>query len=386
MRRPPDPDRYSQFVTATLAQRIPAILRNTEDGADAEAARQLRAIARAVAADAPMLLDLAGWPFPGWEDMPARVNGRRPSAAPFFDFEYWLYFRILKAVGFVETGTDPFRRIKHRDLDRHLAWADTAMTTTTTFGDGLKLSLLANAHDLSQIAKPGSSHAFGLGLLDFDPSKLRRLNIVADNFGGEFVGDLVLAIIAAEQGIEAVLHVKPLPIFVSDTTLEDVTLLLDRVGAGSDFGQRLGAAVRVGTIRFAAHPFWAAPRYLDRLPVEELGTGEGVLTVLKGDLNYRRAVGDASGPIETPFAELAVLPAVPLLSLRSIKSYAVAGVTEWPLGLSRTRFPTDGSIIAVQQIPGRSAIEQPAVPIAPAAGSPPSGRLRQWLQRGRGQR
>ena len=376
-------DRYHPFVTATLARRIPAILRSTAEGADAEAAKQLQAIARAVTADAPMLLDVAGWPFPGWEDMPARVNGKRPSAAPFFDFEYWMYFRILKAVRFTETATDPFRRIKHRDLDKHLTWADTALDATKTLSEGLKLSLGANAHDLSQIAGPGSAHEFGLGLLEIDATKLRRLNIIADNFGGEFVGDLVLAIVAAGQGIDVVLHVKPLPIFVSDTTFEDVTLLLDRVGVGSAFGQRLAAAVRVGSIRFAAHPFWAAPQFLDRLPVEELGTGEGVLTVLKGDLNYRRAVGDFSGPIETPFADLAVLPAVPILSLRSIKSYCVAGITDWPDGVSRTAFPTDGSIVAVQQIPARSAADVPTASAESSSDAAPLlRRALQWLRRG----
>ena len=376
-------DRYSRFVSATLANRIPLILRSTEEGADAEAARQLQAIARAVAADAPMLLDIAAWPFPGWEDMPARVNGKRPSAAPFFDFEYWMYFRVLRAVRFGETATDPFRRIKHRDLNKHLAWADTALAATGTLSEGLKLSLGANAHDLSQITRPGSTHEFGLDLLGIDATKLRRLNIIADNFGGEFVGDLVLAIIAADQGIDVVLHVKPLPIFVSDTTLEDVTLLLDRVGAGSAFDQRLAAAVRVGSIRFAAHSFWAAPQFLDRLPVEELGTGEGVLTVLKGDLNYRRAVGDFSGPIETPFTELAVVPTVPMLSLRSIKSYCVAGISDWPDGVSRTAFPTDGSIVAVQQIPARSAAAAPtAFAESSSDGAPLLRRALQWLRRG----
>ena len=148
-------------------------------------------------------------------------------------------------------------------------------------------------------------------------------------------------------------------------------------------GQRLAAAVWVGSIRFAAHPFWAAPQFLDRLPVEERGTGEGVLTVLMGDLNYRRAVGDFSGPIETPFADLAVLPAVPMLSLRSIKSYCVAGITDWPDGVSRTAFPTDGSIVAVQQIPARTVA---GVPTASAESSSDAAlllrRALQWLRRG----
>lgn len=374
-------ERYRSFVAKTLKARIPVILKTAEEGQSEDAAKQLRAIARAVEADAPMLLDVALWPYAGWEDMPARVNGKRPSEAPFFDFEYWLYFRILNAVRFAETGIDPFRLTKHRDLDKHLSWADEALDKTKTFAEGLRLSLGANAHDLSQISKPGSSHEFGMGLLEVEPSELRRLNIIADNFGAEFVGDLVLAIIAAEQGIETVLHVKQLPMFVSDTTAEDVTILLDRVGAKSAFGQRLGAATRVGTIRFASHPFWGAPQFFDKLPAEGMGTGSGVLTVLKGDLNFRRAIGDVSVPIETPFDTLAVRPTTPLLSLRSIKSYAVAGVTDWPAGVSRTGFPMDGSIVAVQRIPASSEAPVPEI-IEP---SPRRSLFQRWTRRGRGE-
>ena len=43
------------------------------------------------------------------ETLPARVNGKRPSQAAFFDFEYWLYFRILIAVRYPVTRADPFR-------------------------------------------------------------------------------------------------------------------------------------------------------------------------------------------------------------------------------------------------------------------------------------
>jgi hypothetical protein len=374
----PDPQkRYRDFVASTMKTRIPAILRTAEEGFDAAIVAQLRAIGRAVEAGAPMVMDLDGWPFIGWEDMPARVNGRRIGEAPFFDFEYWLYFRILAAVRFAETRADPFRHTKHRDLDKHLAWADDALGRTNSLADGLRLSLAANTHDLSQVAAPGSTHEFGAALLDLDGAPYRRLNLIADNFGGEFVADLVLAIVAAEQGIEAIVHVKQLPMFVSDVTSDDVTILLDRVGAHSDFGQRLAAAVRVGTIRFASSSFWSSPKFFDRLPEAELNSGDGTLTVLKGDLNFRRAVGDVSLPIETPFAELPVQPPAPMLSLRSIKSYCVAGITDWPAGVSRTDFPMDGSIVAVQQIPAKAAV-MPSPPSEPVA----LPRLQRWLRRG----
>ncbi|MEO8756382.1 MAG: ARMT1-like domain-containing protein [Devosia sp.] len=344
-------ERYRRYVADTMAKRIPLIIRNAGEGADTETVGRLEAIGRAVAAGASIVIDLSNWPFQGWEEMPARVNGRRISDAPFFDFEYWLYFRILEAVRFGETRIDPFRATKHRDFDKQLKWADEALERTTTLSAGLKLSLDANAHDLSQIGAPTANHDVGRALLDVERRTPERLNIIADNFGAEFVADVVLAIVAAEMGIEVVVHVKQLPMFVSDATADDVTILFDRVGKDSSFGRRLLAAVQRGSIRFSAHAFWSAPKFLDRLPVEELGRGEGILTVLKGDLNFRRAIGDASVAVETPFQSLAVLPASPMLSLRSIKSYCVAGMTEWPKGLSRIDFPMDGSIVVAQEIP-----------------------------------
>lgn len=373
-------ERYARFVADTLAKRIPAILRIAEEGQNEQAIKQLRAIGRSIDADGPMVLGLEGWPFAGWEDMPQRVNGKRPREAAFFDFEYWLYYRILQSVRFAETRVDPFRAIKHRDIDKHLSWADGALGTTKSFEDGLRLSLAANAHDLSQLSIPEPKSEIGADLLKLDPGEINRLNIIADNFGQEFAGDLVLAVLAAEHGMEVVVHVKQLPMFVSDTTSDDVTILLDRLRPDTPFGGRLLKTVRQGLVRFASNAIWSAPQFFNRLPAEELGTGHRVLTVIKGDLNYRRALGDISVDIGTPLQKLALLPAAPMLSLRSIKSYCVAGVTEWPTGMSRTEFPVDGTIVAVQKIPSpQTAATQPVA--QPQTALP---RFRRFLRRGQG--
>jgi hypothetical protein len=346
--------RYRNYVNQALKGRVPAILGIAAEGQNAEAVRQLLAIGRAVEANAPMVIDLHDWPIPGWEALPGRINGRRPTEASFFDFEHWLYFRILLAVRYHKGGRDPFRAIKHGDLERHIHWAEQALEKTHTFGEALNLSLDANAHDLSQVGGPSQSHDLGRELLQIGTSNIRRLNIIADNFGGEFVADLVLATIASEAGVEVVIHVKHLPMFVSDTTTDDVVILFDRLTPGSTLARRLQAEVKRGGIRITSHSFWSAPLFMDEAPIEELEAGEGVLTVLKGDLNYRRAIGDVSVPVETPFESLAVLPAVPMLALRSIKSYCVAGMKVWPAGMSTEDFPKDGSIVVAQHIPAKA--------------------------------
>ncbi len=349
----PPSTRYHDYVRQTLKTRIPAILKIAGEGQNAEAVRQLLAIGRAVDANAPMVLDLHDWPIPGWESLPGRVNGKRPTEASFFDFEYWLYFRILLATRYPRNSADPFRATKHRDLERHIQWAEQAIQKTQTLPEALTLSLHANAHDLSQVSEPASSHYLGGELLQIEPSGIRRLNIIADNFGAEFVADLVLAIIAAEAGIEVVVHVKHLPMFVSDTTTDDVVILFDRLTPGSAFARRLQAEVKRGSLRVTSNSFWSAPLFMDQAPLDELDAGEGALTILKGDLNFRRAIGDVTVPIETPFETLPILPAVPMLALRSIKSYCVAGMKVWPAGMSTEDFPKDGAIVVAQQIPAR---------------------------------
>ncbi|MEO6012433.1 MAG: ARMT1-like domain-containing protein [Devosia sp.] len=349
-------ERARGYVAATLKARIPIIIKTAAEGQDAEAVRQLDAIARSIAADGPMVLDYQSWPLPGWDALAGRVNGKRPSEAPFFDFEYWLYFRILKAVRYPETRTDPFRSTKHKDLERHIEWAEQALAKTHTIADALNLALDANAHDLSQISGPKSRYDLGRSILDGVAEGVTHLNIIADNFGGEFVADLILATIAAEAGIEVVVHVKHLPMFVSDVTTDDVVILFDRLRPSSEFSRRLQMQVDRGGVRLTSNAFWAAPKFLDQLPLEELGTGPGVLNVLKGDLNFRRAIGDASVPIETPFENLPILPAAPMLALRSIKSYCVANMKDWPAGLNRENFPMDGSIVLAQQIPAATIV------------------------------
>src|SRR5205085_1569905 len=108
----------------------------------------------------------------------------------------------------------------------------------------------------------------------------------------------------------------------------------------TEFGKRLLREIERGTIRFTAAAFWSAPEFLDRMPVDLLGEGRATLNILKGDLNFRRAVGDVAVDPDTPFEALRVRPPAPLLSLRSIKSYCVAGMAGiWPPALPRADFP-----------------------------------------------
>jgi hypothetical protein len=163
------------------------------------------------------------------------------------------------------------------------------------------------------------------------------VHVIADNAGTELTLDLVLAdAILSELDAPVVVHLKAHPTFVSDATVVDVERFLGRdvelaalPAGGGAFFQRLAGAHREGRLVLADHPFWNGPCSLWELPpdlVEIFASAR--LVVLKGDANYRRALGDALWPSTTPFREITSYFPAPLLALRTLKRDTIAGLAE----------------------------------------------------------
>ncbi len=79
--------------------------------------------------------------------------------------------------------------------------------------------------------------------------------------------------------------------------------------------------------------------------------------VLKGDLNYRRLVGDAAWPASTPLADAVQLPA-PVAVLRTLKSDVLVGADPAVVARLDTDTPgwrSEGSRALVQVLSRRSA-------------------------------
>ncbi len=53
---------------------------------------------------------------------------------------------------------------------------------------------------------------------------------------------------------------------------------------------------------------------------------DAALVIIKGDANYRRMVGDALWPADTPFTDVTSYFPAPLLALRTLKSDPVVGL------------------------------------------------------------
>ncbi|RKE18234.1 damage-control phosphatase ARMT1 family protein [Streptomyces sp. TLI_171] len=282
-----------------------------------------------------------------WRRWGEGLWGEPWSRAPFLWAESWFYRRLLEATGYFRPGAwqgiDPFGPFKAAELaspavDAELAALDgiDALTEDQRRRALLSSALWGNRADLS----------FGLttdagrpeqGLVADDGAALwellrsgGRIGLVADNAGRELLPDLVLIdhLLTREAAEQVVLYVKPQPYFVSDATTADVLAALERLrSTPTGIGERLWRAMREGALVVRTHAFFCAPLPYRDLPADlRAEFAEATLTLLKGDLNYRRLVGDRYWPATTPFAAVAGYFPTPVAALRTLKSDVVTGL------------------------------------------------------------
>lgn len=349
------------FPHSVLAERHPAIIRQVREAfpygpvqhraLDALLDSCTEGVIEELPADAP---DRDRWQAWGL----ARYAGRSWFDVPWLWSESYFYRRLLEAVGYFAPGPwqgiDPFRPFKLAELDssetdEELAALDElekepVPERATALLHG---SLWGNRADLGFRLSEASARAAGTaqpapGLVADDSETLwsllpssgaGTLCLVADNAGRELVPDLLLvAHLLAHGRIErVVLHVKPYPYYVSDATTADVVDAVRRLagapGAAAGYGRGLWSAMTDGRLTVRAHPFSCAPLPYAEMPGdlrEEFAAA--ALTVFKGDLNYRRLVGDRLWPPTTPFADVTGYFPGPVAALRTLKSDVITGL------------------------------------------------------------
>ncbi|MFJ9815583.1 damage-control phosphatase ARMT1 family protein [Streptomyces sp. NPDC101151] len=282
--------------------------------------------------------------------------GRSWFDVPWLWSESYFYRRLLDAVGCTGPGAwqgiDPFRPFKRAELDA--PETDEELSALDALQDRpeqeraralLHGSLWGNRADLGfRLSAEGAEAAEPTPALVADdsetlwsllpPSAPGTLVLVADNAGRELVPDLLLiAHLLAEGRIRrATLHVKPHPYYVSDATTADVVDALQRLvaapGAAAQYGRVLWSAMADGRLTVRAHPFSCAPLpYADQPDDLRAEFASATLTIVKGDLNYRRLVGDRLWPPTTPFQEATPCFPGPVAALRTLKSDVITGLT-----------------------------------------------------------
>lgn len=291
--------------------------------------------------------DYASWQSWGLADQ----AGKPWRDAPFLWAESYFYRRLLAAVGYFDPGpwqgVDPFEPFKTAELHGEQTASELRALDAVVALSGdernsvlLQLSLWGNRADLGFRVSAGdtASAARESHLVVDDTARLwahldcmesGRVCIVADNAGRELLPDLVLIdhLLTSGRATEVVVHVKPHPYYVSDATLADVVACLRLLREADKTGQRLWRAAREGRLILRAHPFSCAPLPYSDMP-QDLGEdfASASLTIMKGDLNYRRLVGDRMWRPIFPFEQATAYFPGPVAASRTLKSDVVVGL------------------------------------------------------------
>jgi hypothetical protein len=170
-------------------------------------------------------------------------------------------------------------------------------------------------------------------VLAFLRQKPRRVCIITDNAGTELLMDLALAdfLLGQDLAVQIFLHLKPQPFFVSDAMPDDVDAGLEALDAGGDSARalriRLRAHLETGRLELHTHWLYATSLFYFELPEDLRATLAGFdLVILKGDVNYRRLVGDLHWPPTTPFEHATAYFPARLVALRTMKAELIVGL------------------------------------------------------------
>eukprot|EP01137_Pigoraptor_chileana_P010145 Opistho-2@59316 len=187
------------------------------------------------------------------------------------------------------------------DLSMHAAATPDALAKLqTALEDFGKLAGHIIANCLPSICIAAQNMRTNAGIVD----------IVLDNAGYELVADLCLGdwLIFSGTALTVRFHLKERPWFVSDACRSDFAWTLEQVAS-------IGGAADACASRWkqyliekswilddnifwtSFHDFSAMPRHAPSLYAE---LAASTLVVLKGDLNYRKLVGDRTFPVTTP--------------------------------------------------------------------------------------
>jgi hypothetical protein len=354
-------DNGNAFAHYSMSVRVPKILEEASARNPTYPAAVHAAIARLraeIRSDAR--LPALAFPAPDaaeWEEALAAHASETWLATEWFFAECYVYRCLMAAVRHWEDGRDPFAPAKREELSGAGLWrgleaalrpaAGPGDDARAELGERLAAALWGNRVDLSYaVGVAFGAAGRGEDLLSDDRARavdhlLRArgdVHVVTDNTGSELSMDLVLAdTLLARAAARVSLHVKLHPTFVSDAVAADVWALVDalhdRGGPAGELAARLRRAWADERLRILPDPFWNGPRFLwDRPPRLAAELDGATAVVLKGDANYRRAIGDALWPPETSFAEVTSYFPAPLVALRTLKSDAVVGL---PPGLAQ---------------------------------------------------
>jgi 1-phosphofructokinase family hexose kinase len=348
------------FARRTILERKPQIIRQVmeNNGYPPDIRQALKAFREEIAAQPMRPLSEQAPDVAFWNQALVTYRDETWLDVPWYFAETFFYRRLLETVRYFQPGPwerhDPFAKQKREQEEvavERLAksWAQlNAVEPKVAFEALLHSCLWGNRADLSNFTV-GVQAEGGLMareerhniLIDHTErvwemmaSGLERVDFLSDNVGLDLLFDLALTDWVISRGWvgEVVLHLKDRPFFVSDAMAKDVgdTLVLLRAAvdiAVQELGARLQDHLDAGRLKMKEDPFWTSCYTFEQLPLSlraELARSE--LVILKGDVNYRRLLGDRHWPHTMRMEQIAAYFPVPFLVLRTLKGEIMVGL------------------------------------------------------------
>lgn len=373
----PEPIRGAEpgtWAEDTITRRMPGILQRTIDENDflPTTREKLMDLIQSIPNGDIVVLGETGAPdAEQWVGYIRPHLGANWLQVPWFFAEAYFYRRILSELEYFDRRSpyyqfDPYGVQKSRGLaaaraeigemiEQTSGWSSRPGRAEMALHEILGVDLWGNRGDLSIFpagagqtddAETAGANSAGNLILDArpealeymqrDPAESGRVDMVLDNVGVELISDLCLAdlLLTFEYAGQVRLHVKPYPMFVSDATGRDLDATLawlqhDGTPGLSRFAERVLGHLRHARLQVTGESFWASPLSLWELPdalVRAFGATR--LVIFKGDLNYRRVLGDRHWPFTTPFKDIIDYFPTAALALRTCKAELICGLEE----------------------------------------------------------
>jgi len=274
---------------------------------------------------------------------------------PWYLAETFFFRRVLEAVEYFQPGPwylkDPFEFLKIKELSDGMRVLSgnfpmkRAHSQCENFQFACYQALWGNRGDLSNMDSFITDMGQQTDRIILDQSKMafkyieKNPGIIAyfmDNVGTELLFDLVLIDFLLETGLarSVTCFVKNQPFYVSDAMSKDVLRSIDSMLPSTrseitQLGTRLKSCLQSRKLTLEAPTFLTSNLMYSEMP-EELNqtVAAHTLTILKGDVNYRRLFGDRRWPHTTPVAQAAGNFPTSFLSLRTLKGELVLGLSE----------------------------------------------------------
>jgi len=352
-------DRNS-FAYFTLINRFPGIIRSIAENnsLDADIKSKIENLIRALP-ESPLEL------LPETSDANVRINNEikknayRWNNAPFIFIENYLYHLLGEIMNFKKNGKDYFSFKKNADVilnkDRFAGFIERidelfSKKYEEALRDVLYFNILGNKADLSQLSDLRKGK---LKLLIDDTEKAadifrsaKRIDIVLDNSGEELFFDILLVyfLFSKAKTEKIVLHFKTMPYFVSDAMKADFYFLLKEIAGGEPrsrrdaeedsinkqgkkFADLIYQYVESGRLLLCDDTYWNdTGDFCDMPPHIRNEIDKSDLVIFKGDLNYRKLIGDRQWDFSARTEEITGYIKKNCLIIRILKSELMTGL------------------------------------------------------------